>query len=127
MTNDTDNEDRRLYHRVGFHANALLSCSESNTAVEILDISLAGALLKLESQPKNMDDVILEVKLSDDANFEMRGSLVPYDDNHVALHRDLNQLENDYHLRRLLELNLGDPTLMERDVKTLIEHLSWPE
>ena len=88
---------------------------------------MAGALLKLESQPKDMDDVILEVRLSDEANFEMRGSLVPHDGNHVALHRDLSQLENDYHLRRLLELNLGDPTLMERDVKTLIEHLSWPE
>lgn len=127
MTNDTHNEDRRHYHRVGFHANAMLSCSETNTAVEILDISLAGALLKLDSPPKDMDQVILEVKLSDEANFEMHGSLVPYDDNHVALHRDLSQLENDYHLRRLLELNLGDPKLMERDVKTLLKHLSWTE
>jgi hypothetical protein len=127
MTNETDNEDRRQYHRVGFHANALLSCSGTKIAVEILDISMAGALLKLESQPKNMDAVILEVKLSDEANFEMYGSLVPHDGNHVALHRDLSRLENDYHLRRLLELNLGDPTLMERDVETLIEQLSWPE
>lgn len=127
MTNDTHNEDRRQYHRVGFHANALLSCSKTNTFVEILDISLAGALLKLDSLPKEMEDVILEVKLSDEANFEMRGSLVAYDDNHVALHRDLSHLENDYHLRRLLELNLGDPKLMERDVKTLLRHLSLSE
>lgn len=127
MTNEAHNEERRNYHRVGFHANALLSYNDTNTVAEILDISLAGALLKLESPPKDMDDVILEVKLSDEANFEMRGSLVPYDGDYVALHRDLSQLENDYHLRRLLELNLGDPTLMERDVKTLIENISWRE
>ena len=127
MTNDTHNEDRRHYHRVGFHADALLSCGETNTVVEILDISLAGALLKIDTPPKDMDDVILEVKLSDEAKFEMRGSLVPYDDNHLALHRDLSHLENDYHLRRLLELNLGDAKMMERDVKTLIENLSRAE
>ena len=127
MTNDTPIEDRRNYHRVGFNANALLSCSDSNKEVEILDISLAGALLKLDSPPETMDAATLKVRLSEEASFEMHGSLIPYDGNHVALHRDLSQPENDYHIRRLLELNLGDPDLIERDIKTQIEHLNWSE
>ena len=127
MSTDTENDDRRHYHRVGFHGSAKLSSGDVDESVEILDISLAGALLKLNSVPRGMNEVTLKVTLSDEAGFEMSGSLMSYGDGNTALHRDLNQLENDYHLRRLLELNLGDPELMERDVKTLIENLNWTE
>ncbi|MFT6778356.1 MAG: hypothetical protein ACJAV1_002295 [Paraglaciecola sp.] len=125
MSAKTKNEERRHYHRVGFHGSAMLSSGDVTTSVEILDICLAGALLKLSSEVQNMNQFVLKVTLSDEVSFEMSGSLESRDDGSTALHRDLNQLENDYYLRRLLELNLGDPELVERDVKTLIEKANW--
>jgi|TARA_B110000238_G_C15961738_1_gene367705 hypothetical protein len=125
MSAKTKNEERRHYHRVGFHGSAMLSSGDVTTSVEILDICLAGALLKLSSEVQYMNQFVLKVTLSDEVSFEMSGSLESRDDGSTALHRDLNQLENDYYLRRLLELNLGDPELVERDVKTLIEKANW--
>jgi hypothetical protein len=125
MSAKTKNEERRHYHRVGFHGSAMLSSGDVTTSVEILDICLAGALLKLSSEVQHMNQFVLKVTLSDEVSFEMSGSLESRDDGSTALHRDLNQLENDYYLRRLLELNLGDPELVERDVKTLIEKANW--
>jgi hypothetical protein len=125
MSAKTKNEERRHYHRVGFHGSAMLSSGDVTTSVEILDICLAGALLKLSSEVQHMNQFVLKVTLSDEVSFEMSGSLESRDDGSNALHRDLNQLENDYYLRRLLELNLGDPELVERDVKTLIEKANW--
>jgi hypothetical protein len=127
MSTETKNEERRHYHRVGFHGSAMLSSGDVTTSVEILDICLAGALLKLSSEVQNMNPFVLKVTLSDEVSFQMSGSLESRRDGNTALHRDLNQLENDYHLRRLLELNLGDPELVERDVKTLIEKANWTE
>lgn len=105
----------------------MLSSGDVTTSVEILDICLAGALLKLSSEVQNMNPFVLKVTLSDEVSFQMSGSLESRRDGNTALHRDLNRLENDYHLRRLLELNLGDPELVERDVKTLIEKANWTE
>ncbi|MFT7411902.1 MAG: hypothetical protein ACI9J4_000241 [Paraglaciecola sp.] len=125
MSVKTKNEERRHYHRVGFHGSAMLSSGDVTTSVEILDICLAGALLKLSSEVQNMNQFVLKVTLSDEVSFKMSGSLESRDNGSTALHRDLKQLENDYYLRRLLELNLGDPELVERDVKTLIEKANW--
>lgn len=97
------------------------------TQVEILDISLAGALLKLGSEPESMDAVVLKVTLSEDASFEMSGTLISRGDGNIALYKDLRKSENDYHLRRLLELNLGDAELMDRDIEALMAKLDWRE
>jgi hypothetical protein len=127
MSAETKNEERRNFHRIGFHGSAMLSSGDVTTSVEILDISLAGALLKLSSEVQNMNQIVLKVTLSDEVSFEMSGSLEYRGDGNTALHRDLNQRENDYHLRRLLELNLGDPDLVKRDVKTLMDKANWTE
>ena len=38
----------------------------------------------------------------------------------VGFHADAWLIEDDHHLRRLLELNLGDPNFMERDIEALV-------
>jgi len=122
MVAETPVEDRRRYHRVGFHADAWLKFDQRSIPVELLDISLTGALLNINSDT-NLDDgaaAKLSVELGAEVEFDMTGSLVPHCDGNFALHRDLSLVEDDHHLRRLLELNLGDPNLMDRDIETLV-------
>jgi hypothetical protein len=63
----------------------------------------------------------MSVELGTDVQFDMTGSLISLGDGKFALHCDLSLVEDDHHLRRLLELNLGDPSLMERDIEALVE------
>ena len=43
MAKETQGEDRRRFHRVGFHADAWLKVGGRTIPVDILDISLSGA------------------------------------------------------------------------------------
>ena len=123
MQTNTTASERRRYHRVGFHADAQLKFSVGTFPVEILDSSLAGALLKIDSTMTLEEGSIgsLIVRLSDEVQIKMTGDLLSHGDGNYALHRALSELEDDRHLRRLLELNLGDPELMDRDVESLID------
>ena len=122
MVTETQGEDRRRFHRVGFQAEAWLQVGERTIPVEILDISLTGTLLKIDSAAELEEGfaVSLNVELGPDVEFDMSGSLVSHGDGNFALHRDLSLAGDDFHLRRLLELNLGDAKLMERDIETLV-------
>ena len=122
MATEAQGEERRRFHRIGFQADAWLKIAERTIPVEILDISLAGALLNIDSAGQAEDGaaVVLNVELGSDVEFDMSGSLIPHGDGNFALHRDLSLVEDDFHLRRLLELNLGDAKLMERDIEALV-------
>jgi hypothetical protein len=49
MAEGTQGEDRRRFHRVGFHADAWLKVGGGTIPVDIFDISLRGALLNMDS------------------------------------------------------------------------------
>lgn len=123
MKTDAQNGERRRFHRVGFQADASLKMSTGTIQVEILDISLAGALIKADSALTLEEGSLgsLIVRLSEEVQIKMKGDILSHGDGNYALHRILNEPENDHHLRRLLELNLGNPNLIERDIQTLIE------
>jgi hypothetical protein len=123
MSTDVPSEDRRRFHRVGFQANALLKITDRTIAAEIVDISLAGAMLDTDTADGLEDgiEVSLNVELGRDVEFEMTGALIAHCDGSFALHRDLRLVEDDHHLRRLLELNLGDSDLMGRDIEVLVK------
>jgi hypothetical protein len=119
MSTDVPSEDRRRFPRVGFQANALLKVADRTIAAEIVDISLAGAMLDTVPADGLEDgiEVSLNVELGRDVEFEMTGALIAHGDGSFAL----RLVEDDHHLRRLLELNLGDSDLMERDIEALVK------
>lgn len=123
MKSEAQDDERRRFHRVGFHADALLKLPADTLSVEILDISLAGALIKVDPAVtlEQGSQASLIVRLSEEVQIKMTGDLLSHGHGNYALHRILREPENDNHLRPLLELNLGDPKLMERDIQTLIE------
>ncbi len=122
MQKDTQAGERRRFHRVGFHADATLKLSFDTISVEIFDISIAGALFKVDSNialaPGHQGYLI--IKLSEEVQIRITGDLLAHSDGSYVIRRKLDAPEDDHHLRRLLELNLGDSKLLERDIETMI-------
>ncbi len=114
--------ERRRYHRVGFHADAILKLPVGTISVEVLDISLAGALMKVDSKAILTEGSpgSLILRLSDEVQIKMKGEIIEHGDGKYAIRRVPSTPSDDHHLKRLLELNLGGSKLLERDIQTLI-------
>jgi len=114
--------DRRRFHRVGFHADAILKLPIGTVSVEVIDISLAGALMEVDSTAILTEGSpgSLILRLSDEVQIKMKGEIIEHSDGKYAIRRKLCSPGDDQHLKRLLELNLGGSKLLERDIQTLI-------
>lgn len=115
--------ERRLHTRIAFRTPAQLLIGDATSQVAVLDISLKGALIGLpaDATPATGTDCRLRVAL-DNASGEiiMDARLTHVGDGKAGLVCRLIDLDSVTHLRRLVELNLGDPALLERELSALI-------
>ena len=125
----TSGEERRQHARIAFHTAARLGVGERQIAVAVLDISLKGALLRLPAdsgtapigRPDEGADCQLEVPLDDTSGVIRMDVRVAHQGNGLlGVVCQLIDIDSATHLRRLVELNLGDPTLLERELSALI-------
>ncbi|KJS70630.1 PilZ domain-containing protein [Stutzerimonas kunmingensis] len=113
--------DRRRFQRIEFDAATELVQGGRRWPVELHDLSLKGLLVR---RPEGWDadaeqPFEARVRLADDAEVRMEvamtheeGDLIGF----VCQHIDLDSIA---HLRRLVELNLGDEALLERELAAL--------
>lgn len=115
--------ERRRFKRIAFDAKTELRQGTERWPVKLLDLSLKGLLIEKPSpwqgdadKPFNVDvklgpqeDVVMEVKLAHDDHGQL---------GFVCTHVGLDSIS---HLRRLIELNLGDPQELERELGALLE------
>lgn len=118
----TSNE-RRRFQRIAFDAPTEITQGERSWSVVLHDVSLKGVLIK---QPKGWNGdphqpFEARITLNDEAHVQMevvltrtQGELLGF----VCRHIDLDSIS---HLRRLVELNLGDESLLERELAALGE------
>lgn len=119
----TAGNERRYFSRVAFHTWTELSQQGKSWQCELLDISLKGLLL---GEPEGFDadatqPLFAKVLLSDSAVIEMKVEVVRHQDNQLGLVCKVIDVESISHLRRLVELNLGDPNAAERELHELME------
>lgn len=116
--------EKRRFHRISFDAGCELHCRESVWLSEVLDISLKGVLVK---RPENWNVPLNEpcevVILLDD---QETGIVMAVELRHIEAHRlgfkcQYIDLESAGHLKRLVELNLGDHALLDREFAHLID------
>jgi hypothetical protein len=115
--------DKRRFSRVAFEGPARLRCGGQLHEGQVLDISLHGALLARDSgwgvEPGQR--CTLEIPLDEGGVvIAMEVTAVHAGDARVGLRYDRLDVDSMSHLRRLVELNLGDPALLERDLQSLI-------
>ena len=118
-------DERRHYSRIAFHTPARLVIDEDSIDVVVLDISLKGALIELPANKSVGLDAtatgtlhVILTEMDDQISMSIRVA------HNEGLHAGLLCLAIDIdsvtHLRRLVELNLGDQELLERELSALI-------
>jgi hypothetical protein len=117
-------QERRKHVRVAFHAPANLILSDRTLEVVILDLSLKGALVHLPDGTAMAEQAAacrLCVQLDETlAEIVMEMRVVHLEGRYAGLVCLSIDLDSVTHLRRLVELNLGDPTLLDRELSELI-------
>ena len=113
---------QRKYSRLPFKTRSSLMFQGDFNRIptELIDISFKGALV--EAPPREGEvalgtPVALRIHLEDsDIFIEMKTEAVHMEKERLGLKCLSIDMESMTHLRRLLELNLGDPGLLEREV-----------
>jgi hypothetical protein len=113
--------EKRHFHRVAHDASATLSREGKTFPCKILDLSLKGCLIELGNNWSIEPDQVFEfrIDLSPTVQIVMDVSLAHRDGTKIGLvcqHIDLDSIST---LKRLVELNLGDEELLERDLQAL--------
>jgi len=114
--------ERRQFWRAMFRSPVQLTTETATTYAQLVDISLKGALL--EASPtwggKLNDPCQLRLELAPGTTISMWGTVVHIDAQHIGLRCDSIDLDSITHLRRLVELNAGDPTMLDHEIGALI-------
>ncbi len=118
----------RRFSRVTYHRPALLDLKTVQVDCEVLDVSLKGAMVEIGPyvRPRPGDPCALVIRL--DAGGEvvrMEGEVVHVEGNHVGVKCDELELDAMVHLRRLVELNVGDEAQMEGELAALVAERPW--
>jgi hypothetical protein len=118
-------QNRRQFTRINFESPAQLFTSEQTVAAQVKDISLKGALIEITSnndwQPVAGGHCEIVISLDDSPiKIYMHASVAHVTNNKtIGLLCEHIDLESIGHLRKLVELNLGDSALLERELKVL--------
>ncbi len=117
--------ERRRFSRVPFDCNLVLQQGEQEWPSHLLDISLKGVLL---TQPDSADlpdknaMITAQIELSEQAVIIMQLRFVREWQGHWALTCEAIDVDSVSHLRRLIELNLGDARACERELIELLDN-----
>lgn len=110
-------KEKRNFHRIFYNAAVTLSVDSSAQACTLIDISLKGCLLQFETPwTGDLEDLYtLNLQLSDELTISMQVSVAHVIGNEVGFKCEHIDIESISQLRRLVELNLGDSDILERD------------
>lgn len=119
---DTANE-RRRFQRIAFDAATGITQGGRHWAVELHDVSLKGLLVKRPTGWSGDPDqpFLAHIELGQDVQVQMEVVLTRIKDDQLGFVCRHIDIESISHLRRLVELNLGDETLLERELAALGE------
>lgn len=114
--------ERRKFSRILFDAHVELAQGEFHWRASLLDISLKGLLLqqKLPLEVNHNQPILVKILLSDSTCIAMSVMLAHQHHNQTGLMCTSIDIDSVSHLRRLIELNLGDASAAERELTELI-------
>jgi len=117
-------QERRHFTRIIYRTPATLRFHGVDYSAEILDLSLKGALV---SKPNNWpaacdmsQPALLKFDLSNsDISIEMTVSLAHVEVTQLGLQCEQIEIDSVTHLKRLIELNMGDEAELHRELENL--------
>ncbi len=125
MNSTAVSEDKRRFSRVPFQSKVRINNDGDTWVCQLIDISLKGILVTLPTDwtAKPGDLIRVEIVLDpDDAIINMESTVAHTENDHVGLTCQHIDIDSISHLRRLVELNVGDPEVLQRELSELINH-----
>ncbi len=121
MNTQTIDTERRSYSRVAFNAEVLMQCGHEEWSSNLIDISLKGMLVEPPS------GLVIDIHkpfavalfLGEDVSIHARATIAHTNKGHWGLEWQHIDIDGLTHLRRLLELNMENPELLNRELAEL--------
>lgn len=115
--------ERRQFSRVIYQVPTEISQGQVNVSGSVQDLSLHGLLIQCEElQQLNQENPVhVSFKLTNsDINIQLEATIVSTINTSMRLRIEHLDIDSISHLKRLVELNVGDDDLLYRE----IEHLT---
>ena len=112
-------DEKRKFHRIPFQCQTQIKSGDRSYAADLLDISMKGALTLVRDTPDWAigQTCFLDIKLvNSDIHLQFEGELAHQEETHYGFIFRSEDLDNFTHLRRLLELNLGDAEVVNNEL-----------
>lgn len=116
--------ERRRFLRVMYQAPATLSQDDLLFNAMVKDISLHGLLVNCETPSALVSDRPIDVNIplnGGDIAIQLTAQIIEKKSNLLRLKVDHIDLESLGHLKRLVELNMGNDELLHRDLDHLMD------
>jgi len=117
-------DDRRNFHRIVMHRPVRVEQDGQEYNTQLLDVSLKGALIETDGEWKPVAGshakAFISLAEGDEFCVEMEIEISHIEGNHLGVHTTSIDLESASRLRRLVELNLANSDLLERELRHLI-------
>lgn len=123
--NHQSHADRRNFERVALSKPVNLTCDDQVHPARLADISLRGMLLTTFDNHRLAlgQRVEIAVMLDEQAEcrIDMLGTVAHLAEHRVGVHILEIDLQSSENLRRLVEVNLGDAALLERELVAMLK------
>ena len=116
-------QERRRFQRIVTDKPIVVRCTDGDHHGTTLDLSMRGLLLESTDgwQPQTGIPVSVHIRLNDDACcIDMDGTIAHVLGSRVGIRVTGVDIDSAAQLRRMVELNLGDHDLLERELTELV-------
>ncbi|MEX1199198.1 MAG: PilZ domain-containing protein [Methylophaga sp.] len=119
---------QRRFQRIPFSAQAHVHADkgELHLNCHVVDVSLNGLLIEKPAGwlGVNGDQYQVDLLLNDaELVIKMQAEVAHIDNGSVGFHCELIDIDSITHLKRLVELNLGDEALLHRELAALLHDI----
>lgn len=120
---------QRRFTRIPFHVPAYIELRGEKLPCTLVNVSLKGALVELTSGSAppagSACAVIIDLDPAGGARIRMDGDVAHQRGAYIGIRCDELDLESVQHLRRILEFNVGDESLVIREIGELVAERKW--
>jgi hypothetical protein len=115
-------QERRQFTRFPFDGKISFSHDGTEYNAALVDISLKGALITLDEEwlHGRADDIDFSLLIHEQSiEIKFQGNIVHIEGKQVGVSCEHIDIESASHLKRLVELNLGDSLLLARELSAM--------
>lgn|SRR5690606_26794330 len=115
-------QERRQFTRFPFDGTVSFNFKGEIIQAKLIDISLQGALIELEHEWTQgiVHELHFDLHLNEQAfSVQFEGSIVHIEGKLVGISCEFIDIDSASHLKRLVELNLGDTLLLARELSAM--------